>query len=231
MQTLIKRVRQILGTPPPPAGPVLRQPPFDYAHINLLLYFHRMMEQIRTVEGEIVECGVGGGTTMLILSTLVKMEGKFRKIWGFDSFEGFPEVSPHDASPRMPKKGDWANTSVDAIISKLKAAGMETEFIRAQISFVQGFFEESLSKYRGGPIALLHLDVDLYDSYKTCLGALYDRVAPGGVVLFDEYFNSTENVKWPGAAKAIDEFFRPEQIQRDALCGKFYHIKERASSP
>jgi hypothetical protein len=33
---------------------------------------------------------------------------------------------------------------------------------------------------------------------------LYDRVVPGGFILFDEYDRVDE---WPGARQAVDEFF------------------------
>ena len=50
--------------------------------------------------------------------------------------------------------------------------------------------------------SLLHLDCDLYDSYKTCLNELYHKVSKGGVILIDEY----KHPNWPEPQKAIDEF-------------------------
>ncbi len=67
---------------------------------------------------------------------------------------------------------------------------------------MQGYFEDTLPRYQGS-IALLHLDCDLHQSYKTCLDMLYSRVMPGGVIMFDEY----EDTNFPGAQKAINEFF------------------------
>ena len=63
-----------------------------------------------------------------------------------------------------------------------------------------------LSEIRAcGGIALLHLDCDLYNSYKLCLERCWDYVNTGGVILFDEYHqNSLE--KFPGSKLAIDEF-------------------------
>lgn len=193
--------------------------------ISLLFYYQRMLALATNVQGTIVECGVGGGMTMLMFAALVKAEARQRKIWGFDSFEGFPEPTKDDDSPRAPKKGEWNHTSIERINAKLRAGGFDQQFVTSQVTLIKGFFEESLVKYRGGPIALLHLDVDLYGSYKTCLDSLYSQVAEGGVVVFDEYLSTMEHLKWPGAAKAIDEFFTPEQISRDSLTGKYYHIK------
>ena len=58
----------------------------------------------------------------------------------------------------------------------------------------------------------IHLDVDIYSSYIECLDELYAKLVPGGVVVFDDYGSS----KWPGAKKAVDEFF----ADKDASPGK-----------
>jgi len=98
------------------------------------------------------------------------------------------------------------------------------QFVRKRTSLVAGYFEASLAGYDGSPIALLHVDVDLYESYSTLLEALYGFVAPGGAVLFDEY----RDPAWPGAEHAVDEFFGEAagRIQRDEVTGKHYLIKE-----
>lgn len=199
--------------------------PMNYYTINRLFYFHRMMQLIDNVDGDVVECGVGNVNTMLTIAALVRMEGQLRKIWGFDFFESFPEPTIHDQSVRAKKKSDWSHTTIDLVIEKLREGGLDGQFLHSQLSLIKGFFEESVPKYRGGVSALLHFDVDLCESYKTCLSALYERVASRGVVLFDGYLGTRDHAKFPGAAKAINEFFTPEQIQRDSLTGRFYHIK------
>jgi hypothetical protein len=53
---------------------------------------------------------------------------------------------------------------------------------------------------------LLHIDGDWYDSVKSCLDNLYDKVTPGGIIQFDDYGY------WRGARKAIDEFLEHRGI-------------------
>ena len=55
-------------------------------------------------------------------------------------------------------------------------------------------------------IALLHIDGDWYESVKTRLDYLYDKVAPGGVIQFDDYGYCQ------GARRALDEFLRHRQV-------------------
>ena len=81
--------------------------------------------------------------------------------------------------------------------------------------------------YAAGHIpSALHADADLYASYKDILENLYHWVVPGGVIVLDEYMNTWENAKFPGARKAIDEFFQDrERVVRDEIYGKFYVVK------
>jgi hypothetical protein len=65
---------------------------------------------------------------------------------------------------------------------------------------IKGRFQDTLQRTDTGPIALLHLDGDWYESTKSCLDQLYDRVSPGGVVQIDDWGY------WAGARKANSEF-------------------------
>lgn len=40
-----------------------------------------------------------------------------------------------------------------------------------------------------GPVSFAHIDCDLYSSTQTILGQLRDRIVPGTILVFDEYFN------------------------------------------
>lgn len=206
----------------------LRVPQMCYPQVARFLYFKRLFDLVRNVEGDVVECGIGQGHSLLQFALLVKDEMKGRKLWGFDSFEGFPEPSEEDRSPRNPRKGDWGDTSVRDVLDLLSDAGLDSQFILSQVTLVRGFFEESLAKYRGSGIALLHIDVDLYDSYLTVLEQFYPQVVQGGVVLFDEYLETLEHISFPGAQKAIDEYFGEKKslIRRDRISGKYYMIRE-----
>lgn len=87
--------------------------------------------------------------------------------------------------------------------------------IRDHVRLVKGLFHKTLPTY-SGRIARLHLDCDLFESYMIALETLYDKVAQDGLIMFDEY----DDPRWPGARKAIEEFFRgkPEQVQAHPKC-------------
>lgn len=202
-------------------------PVFNLHNGCRFLYQRRLLDIVAPLEGDIVECGVGQGRTLLFWGILTFAEGRHRRLWGFDSFEGFPEPSPEDASPRNPQKGEWAAGGMREVENLLLESGLPGEWVRARLTLVKGFFEESLPKYVGSQIALLHIDADLYQSYKTALEILYPQVCPGGVIAFDEYMGTWEHHGFPGAKKAVDEFLADQKlaVQRDPYFGKYYVVK------
>ena len=176
--------------------------PMDRRQMKHFLCLSDLFGFVSNVSGSVVECGVGKGRSFLQFSYLLIQEGKGRELWGFDSFEGFPDPVKEDASVRNPKKGEWSGTTPEDILEVLSSAGIDTDFLKKNVHLVPGYFQDSLSAYSGAPIAFLHIDADLYESYKVVLDTLVPYVATGGVVMFDEYAHE----KWPGAKKAVDDF-------------------------
>ena len=181
--------------------------------INRLIYFRQLFEMVKDVEGDVVECGVAWGKSLAILGLLVKHGDTPRNIWGFDSFEGLPHPTHEDSpeSSRYAKKGMFGEATERAALTNLRAVGLDDEFLQSRITLVKGWFSETLPSYGGSTIALLHIDADLYESYKTTLENLWPKVAIGGIVAFDDYHLPM----FPGAKKAVDEFFasRPGSME------------------
>ncbi len=196
--------------------------PMDTRRIQALIGLTEAYKLVADIPGTIVECGVGKGRTFLFFTHLASRESRGRTVWGFDSFGGFPEPAPEDDSARKPRKGEWSGTSPDDILRILHIAGVSPDFIRTNVKLVPGFFDKSLAGYDRSPIALLHIDADLYQSYRDVFRVLEPLVVPGGVILFDEYNED----RWPGASKAVDEYLaQTGKTLRTTSSGKYYVIK------
>jgi hypothetical protein len=198
-------------------------PEFTAHSVGRFRYQCRLLDLVCEIPGDVVECGVGKGRSLLLWAHGLQ-EGPARRLWAFDSFAGFPEPGPEDDSPRRARKGEWAKATVSSIQQLLLAAGLHTEWVRANVTLVPGYFEDSLHKYTGDRIALLHIDADLYKSYQDVFEQLGPRVAPGGIIAVDEYMNTWEHFPFPGARKAIDEFIARTGavLHRDEQFGKYY---------
>ena len=214
--------------------------------VNQFLYMAHLYDRIQGVDGDIVECGLGEGTTFSMLAFFSGSENHrpVRRLYGFDSFEGFPAPDSLDCSPRKPQEGEWGpedrGVTEESVRRRLADSGISDEFPELDIRIVKGFLRDSLSDFpRDRPIAFCHLDVDLYEGYRDALRHLFPRVAPGGVIAFDEYrefhpelsqYRDERGVfieKWPGCTKAVDDYFADleEVLRYHGPTRKYYIVK------
>jgi O-methyltransferase len=173
----------------------------------------------QAVDGAIVECGIWhGGAVALAAIAHLKHGGGVRDFHLFDSFEGIPEpVAGIDGARALsdvhghskPSTGgelvvawDYAELggpgSVDGVLNLLTDVGYDLDRVHVHKGWFQATVPEAA--VRIGPIALLRLDGDWYESTKVCLKHLYEHVAPGGFVVIDDYG------AYDGCRKAVDEF-------------------------
>ncbi|HEY2537793.1 MAG TPA: TylF/MycF/NovP-related O-methyltransferase [Solirubrobacteraceae bacterium] len=192
-----------------------------------LVYFNKLVEKIAAVDGDVVECGVADGTSLATLASLLKAHDQTRRVWGFDSWAGLPAPSGADlGDTSIAVSGMFSQASTAKVRDELLAYGLEGGEIAQTINLVPGLFSETLPGYSGS-IALLHVDVDLYQSYLDCLTNLWPHVVPGGIVAFDEY---GEDATWPGARRAVDEFLATvsvdvAEMRHDEISGKWWITK------
>lgn len=208
----------------------------NLGNIGRVMYWQNFFNMVKDVEGDIVECGIGRGRSLLIIAAinqlLDKRDGGQRKIFGYDSFEGFPEPTAADNSPRNPQKGEWSTSpsgqysySEDFTRMVLESGDVATN----NITLTKGYFSESLINHPERPIALLHIDGDLYQSYLSALEHLFHGVAKGGIVVFDDFYEKEENTvePFPGARQAVKDFLGDEYIKLQvSMVGAYYFVKD-----
>jgi hypothetical protein len=159
---------------------------------------------VDNIPGALVECGVAqGGSALLIALVNSKFGDVSRRLWLFDSYEGLPE--PTAADFQNGKTGEHVRPlpkgSCLGTIEEVRHLLFELHGL-SNIEMVKGWFQDTLPVAREsvGPIALLRLDGDWYESTKVCLEAMFDQVSEGGYVILDDYFTCY------GCKRATDEF-------------------------
>ena len=84
---------------------------FDRAAVLSTVYWSEFFRELRSIKYDtVIECGVGGGKSLIqILSCLMVERNEYERdpvqVYALDSFEGFPEPSKFDRSPRNSQKG------------------------------------------------------------------------------------------------------------------------------
>jgi len=170
------------------------------------------------VPGDIVECGVWrGGSMMAVAHTLLKEKKSDRNLYLFDTFEGMSKPTDIDISADGKKNAkikfeknkksedssDWCFASLDEVKKNMINTGYNSE----KLHFIKGKVENTLPEHIPKQIAILRLDTDWYESTKHELIHLFPKLVSGGVLILDDYGH------WEGAKKAIDEYISQNKIQ------------------
>lgn len=159
----------------------------DSTRCFMLFQFAR---QVSRIPGDIAEVGVYRGGTARLLAKTVEPAGKGVHL--FDTFSGMPAV---DESKDLHQKGDFQDTSLEAVKSLLSDCG--------NVHFHPGWFPLTAKPVDANSFCFVHIDVDIYRSVMDCCTFFYPRLQSGGIMVFDDYgFRSC-----PGAKLAVDEFF------------------------
>lgn len=129
---------------------------------------HALAEVDRNRSGLYLEFGVYKGATINLIASVTKSA-----VHGFDSFEGLPEYwrDGHD-------KGVFRVAALPSVSSN--------------VTLHKGWFTDTLPPFldkQRESVRFLHVDCDLYSSTKTVFSSLADRLIPGTIIVFDEYFN------------------------------------------
>lgn len=141
------------------------------------------------VPGDLVETGVWrGGTAIYLRAILAALGETGRTVWACDSFEGLPEADaerfPVDVPLRLHEHRELA-VGLEQVQANFARYGLLDDRVR----FVPGWFRDTLPKLAAeiGPIAVLRLDGDMYESTIDALTHLEPLVSPGGFVIVDDY--------------------------------------------
>lgn len=130
--------------------------------------------------GDWAEFGVGKGTSAATLQAEASTLGDPPKLWLFDSFEGLPEDWDRGGPGQITPAGSWNRNGIPPL-DIVGTVGVE---------FVIGQFVDTVAEWakeRAEPLALVHIDCDLYSSTRTVFDGIGHLLAPGTLVLFDEY--------------------------------------------
>ena len=199
----------------------------DHKYVDKVILLTDLIKE-SPKEGVIVECGVANGGSLIILNKLSK-----KKIFAFDSFEGFPNQQfekDHENISQVIKSRKWHYKlmTIDLVKKNLLNNGISKEEIENKIIFRKGYFPLSFKNFNE-EISFLHLDVDLYQAHKDCLEFFFPKLKKGGIVTFDDYeINQIQSLKkgynWRGAKIAIDEFVEKNNLKLENHYTGFKYI-------
>lgn len=169
------------------------------------------------IQGDVVECGVWkGGSMLAIADSLKALNEQSRHLYLYDTFEGMSAPTEKDVShdnlqaqemlaadADKEKNLVWAYSTLDEVKNTMALSHYPTQ----NIHYIKGKVEDTIPQNVPDKIALLRLDTDWYESTKHELVHLFPRLVKGGVLIIDDYGY------WKGARKAVDEYIEENNLQ------------------
>ncbi len=199
-------------------------------NLTRFLALYEIFKRVLSVKGSVVECGVHHGFGLMSwakMSAILEPVNLTRRIYGFDSFAGFPAVGEQDraAASRHVQAGDLFADSQEEIL-ELAAIHDSTRFLGhvSKVSTIAGDATVTIPRFvADNPhlvVSLLFLDFDLYEPTKSALEHFLPRMPRGSVLAFDEL----DNPLWPGETLAMLEVnarqrLRIERVEFDPYIG------------
>ena len=178
------------------------------------------------IPGDIMETGVWRGGATIYLAGILKAYGaNNRRVIVADSFAGLP---PPEPSKWPLDQGDTHHTREDLVVSlaEVQANFAQFDLLDENVTFVPGFFEDSIPQAGINELAILRLDGDMYGSTMTVLQQLYHKLQVGGYLILDDWLLK-------GARQALLDFRDDAGIQEELYMdysGVFWR-KTQATSP
>ncbi len=175
---------------------------------------YELFKKIINIKGSIIECGVHHGGGLIgwgKISAALEPYGIHRKVIGFDTFEGFPNIHDQDkggsANTALVKKGFSAHTDTYTELEDCIKEFDDNRFLNQfpKVELVKGDATQTIPEFiennKHVIISLLFMDFDLYEPTKVALDHFLPRVPKGGIIAFDEINNQF----WPGETVALLE--------------------------
>ncbi len=155
------------------------------------------------ISGDYAEFGCWSGVTFGLANQQIRLSGRPRHLWAFDSFRGLPSSAQPDDDHPVWQQGEYA-MSVDEFRASCDVNGIPV----SDYDVIEGFYSETLADQGSArlpsDIALAYIDCDLYSSTRDVLAFLATRLKHGMIVAFDDYFCYSENTL-AGERKALLE--------------------------
>lgn len=193
--------------------------PYTMTSLERLYDLYKTVEYLvkARIPGDIVECGVWkGGSMMMAARTLIAMGDTSRTLYLFDTYEGHPKpdaeldvdmwgnraVNEWINFRKTDETSSWAFVSIDEVRDNMASTGYPMD----KVQLVKGMAERTAPTFEARPLSLVRLDTDWYASAKAGLEAFWPNLVPRGVLVVDDYGH------YKGQRKAVDEFFSNDPV-------------------
>jgi SAM-dependent methyltransferase len=186
------------------------------SNLGRYLAISDLLRSTLDVPGHIAEFGSWKGSNLLFMAKLMKIYDPrgSKVIHCFESFEGLNTFAPEDGESADSTQGAYAG-NYDELVSMIDLYDLQDD-IKIHKGLIQNTLVPLLEKDKGMTFSFVYCDTDLFEPTELILNALHERLAKGGLFVFDEWNYS----KWPGEGVAANNFMKDHSDDYEMI-----HIK------
>jgi len=152
-----------------------------------------LVRQVQGTEGDVLEVGVWRGGTGAVLAAAARRFKRDADTVLCDTFSGVVKAGERDQAYRG---GEHADTSPEIVVRLLESLSLRN------CRVVTGIFPDEVAEQMPNrPVALCHIDVDVYESARSISAWVAPRLVPQGILVFDDY----GFLSCPGVTQLVDE--------------------------
>ena len=187
-------------------------------HLKRFLAMYEIFKLVLPVKGSVIDCGVYRGFSLMAwakLSTILEPENLTRRVYGFDTFEGFPTIHEKDRSHiATPEQGGLYANSHDELQALIEEYDRDRFLGHLQkVYLIRGDATQTIPQFIADKshlvVSLLFLDFDIYEPTKVAIEHFLPRMPKGAIIAADEL----DNPIWPGETQALLDSIGIHQLE------------------
>jgi O-methyltransferase len=147
-----------------------------------------LVSQTEKLGGGVLEVGVWRGGTGALMAKKAQLAAEKGPVYLCDTFEGVVKAGSHDTIYKGGEHSDTAQHIVEDLVRTLNLKN---------VRILKGIFPDETAHLiePDARFRLCHIDVDVYSSARDVMAWIWDRIVPGGIVVYDDYgFSACEGI-------------------------------------
>ncbi|MDP3174793.1 MAG: TylF/MycF/NovP-related O-methyltransferase [Phenylobacterium sp.] len=157
-------------------------------------------QQAKHVPGDYVELGVYKGHTTQFLSRYLDFAAWDKRWWLYDTFEGIPQDQLDRGREHLTAAAYGEAFTYEEVRDRFASS--------PNITVVKGRVPEVFEETCPDQVSLIHIDLNNSSAEVAALDVLYDRLSPGGIIVFDDFGWATSSAQ----AKAETDWFQRRDL-------------------
>lgn len=176
--------------------------------INRLITLYELYKMVDGVAGHISEIGVYKGAGTLLFSKLVQIfeSESLTQVHGFDWFKGTGKTGANDSN-LVPEAG--YKSSYEELEQLINLQKLDHIIRIHNIDLTSPQLVEFFNQHKHLQFKLVFMDAGFYEIMKNCIPLFWERLTPGGIMVFDQYNHELG----PGETIAIREFLPNAKVK------------------